>query len=145
MIRKCLAAIALVAVLSTPGLATAQRVLDCLQTWEDDWDYYSWSLARTVPGRNFFWRNICDRHVLVAYCITRGGDSFDSQVCERPPQYYQAFELMDPGYVVNATLNHGALHWAACFSPKWPVTNPDGDSYKCKRNPPYAHRQLPER
>ena len=36
MIRKCLAAIALVAVLSTPGLATAQKVLDCLQTWEDD-------------------------------------------------------------------------------------------------------------
>ena len=145
MIRKCLAAIALAAVLAMPGPAAAQKAKDCLQTWEEDREYFSWSQATNVMGRQFFWRNKCDRHVLVAWCVTRGGDSWDDFVCGNPPQYYQSFPLMEPDYVVNATLSHGALHWAACFSPEWPITSPDGRSYKCKRNPPYEHRELPER
>ena len=122
------------------------------ETWEDDWrlGYETVnSVARVVPGRNFFWRNDLDRHVLVAYCVTRGGDEvlMAGDACEGPPQYYQAFSLMETGYVLNATLNHGALPAAPPASrPNGPLQTRTSDTYKCiARSAAMNIEQLPER
>lgn len=109
MIGRFFAAIILVSILSVPGIATAQKAKDCLQTWTE--------------GGDLVVHNICDRHILWAWGVERGNDGYDQLVCGQPPQYYRSFELLEPETTNNAPLKYG-LHWGVCFSPEWPVTNP---------------------